>query len=106
MDRAHVRDEASVSAPTMINAPFQGTVQNPALDELCINTIRTLAIDAVQRANSGHPGMPMALAPVAYTLWQKFLRFNPDDALWANRDRFEGGLAQLDPREAVRRALA
>jgi transketolase len=58
------------------------------LDELCINTIRTLAMDAVQRANSGHPGTPMALAPVAYTLWQKFLRMDPDDPTWPNRDRF------------------
>jgi transketolase len=58
------------------------------LDELCINTIRTLAMDAVQRANSGHPGTPMALAPVAYTLWQNFLRIDPDDPKWPNRDRF------------------
>ena len=58
------------------------------LDELCINTIRTLAMDAVQQANSGHPGTPMALAPVVYTLWQQFLRFDPDDPIWPNRDRF------------------
>jgi transketolase len=65
-----------------------GTVDNPARYEICINTIRTLAIDAVQQANSGHPGTPMALAPVAYTLWQSFLRFDPDDPIWPNRDRF------------------
>jgi transketolase len=59
-----------------------------AIDQLCINTIRTLAIDAVQQANSGHPGTPMGLAPVAYTLWQRFLRFDPDDPIWPNRDRF------------------
>jgi transketolase len=53
-----------------------------------INTIRTLAMDAVQTANSGHPGTPVAMAPVAYTLWQRFLRFNPDDPIWPNRDRF------------------
>lgn len=58
------------------------------LDQLCINTIRTLSMDAVQQANSGHPGTPMALAPVAYCLWQRFLRFDPDDPIWANRDRF------------------
>ncbi len=58
------------------------------LDQLCINTIRTLSIDAVQKANSGHPGAPMALAPVAYTLWQNFLRYDPEDPLWPNRDRF------------------
>ncbi len=58
------------------------------LDQLCINTIRTLSMDAVQQANSGHPGTPMALAPVAYTLWQRFLRFDPADPIWPNRDRF------------------
>jgi transketolase len=58
------------------------------LDQLSINTIRTLAIDAVQMANSGHPGTPMAMAPVAYALWQRYLRFDPDDPIWPNRDRF------------------
>ena len=58
------------------------------LDQLTVNTIRTLAMDAVQAANSGHPGTPMALAPVAYCLWQRFLRFDPDDPIWPNRDRF------------------
>jgi transketolase len=58
------------------------------IDELCINTIRTLSIDAIQKANSGHPGTPMALAPVAYTLWQRFLRFDPEEPIWPNRDRF------------------
>ena len=58
------------------------------LDLLSINTIRTLAIDAVQQANSGHPGAPMGLAPVAYSLWQRFLRYDPADPLWPNRDRF------------------
>jgi transketolase len=58
------------------------------LDLLCIDTIRTLAMDAVQKANSGHPGTPMALAPVAYTLWQRVLRFDCDDPSWPNRDRF------------------
>ena len=58
------------------------------LDTLSINTIRTLSMDAVQQANSGHPGTPMALAPVAYALWQRILRFDPDDPIWPNRDRF------------------
>jgi transketolase len=58
------------------------------IDQLCINTIRTLSIDAIQKANSGHPGTPMALAPVAYTLWQRFLRFDPEEPIWPNRDRF------------------
>ncbi len=57
-------------------------------DELAINTIRTLSMDAVQAANSGHPGTPMALAPVAYCIWQRFLRFDPQDPIWPNRDRF------------------
>src|SRR5436190_10659935 len=64
------------------------TGQRTDLDTLCINTIRTLAIDAIQKANSGHPGTPMAMAPVAYTLWQRFLRFDPQDPIWPNRDRF------------------
>ncbi len=58
------------------------------LDQLCINTIRTLSMDAVQAANSGHPGTPMAMAPVVYCLWQRFLRFDPADPIWPNRDRF------------------
>ena len=58
------------------------------LDLLAVNTIRTLSMDAVQRANSGHPGTPMAMAPVAYTLWQRHLRFDPGDPIWPDRDRF------------------
>jgi transketolase len=58
------------------------------IDTTCINTMRTLAMDAVQAANSGHPGTPMALAPVAYCLWQRVLRFDPQDPIWPNRDRF------------------
>jgi transketolase len=58
------------------------------LDQLCINTIRTLSIDAVQQARSGHPGTPMALAPLVYTLWNRVMRFDPHDPIWPNRDRF------------------
>lgn len=58
------------------------------LDQLCINTIRTLAMDAVEKAKSGHPGLPMGAAPMAYTLWTRFLRHNPSDPGWVNRDRF------------------
>ena len=58
------------------------------MDMLCINTIRTLSMDAVQAANSGHPGTPMGMAPVAYCLWQEFLRYDPNDPVWPNRDRF------------------
>jgi transketolase len=63
-------------------------VSQPNLDQLCINTIRTLAIDAVQQANSGHPGAPMGLAPAVYELWHNFLNYDPADPLWPNRDRF------------------
>jgi transketolase len=63
-------------------------VTNAQLDQTCINTIRTLSMDAVQQVNSGHPGTPMAMAPVAYCLWQRILRFDPEDPIWPNRDRF------------------
>src|SRR5262249_29364050 len=66
----------------------QAVLTGKQLETLSINTIRTLSIDAVQKANSGHPGAPMAFAPVAYVLWQKFLRFDPTDPVWPNRDRF------------------
>lgn len=66
----------------------QSVATGSRLDMLSINTIRTLSIDAVQQANSGHPGAPMALAPVAYTLWKQFLRYDPEDPIWPNRDRF------------------
>ena len=66
----------------------QAVVTGKQLDILSINTIRTLSIDAVQKANSGHPGAPMAFAPVAYVLWQQFLRYDPANPVWPNRDRF------------------
>src|SRR5437879_8649445 len=56
--------------------------------QLAINTIRTLSMDAVQQAKSGHPGTPMALAPLVYTLWNRVMRFDPQDPIWPNRDRF------------------
>ena len=56
--------------------------------QLAINTIRTLSIDAVQQAKSGHPGTPMALAPLVYTIWNRVMRFDPEDPIWPNRDRF------------------
>src|SRR4029434_7552372 len=61
---------------------------NPELDQLCINTIRALTLDAVQKANSGHPGLPLGAAPMAYVLWTRFLRHNPRNPKWDNRDRF------------------
>jgi transketolase len=65
------------------------TTLNPAqLDQLSINTIRFLSVDAVQKANSGHPGLPLGAAPMAYVLWTRFLRHNPINPQWPNRDRF------------------
>ena len=58
------------------------------MTQLAINTIRTLSIDAVQQAKSGHPGTPMALAPLVYTIWNRVMRFDPQDPIWPNRDRF------------------
>ncbi len=76
--------EPSAAGPTRITD--QG--REAAVDRLCIDTIRTLAMDAVQKANSGHPGTPMALAPAAYVLWTQFLRHNPRNPGWPDRDRF------------------
>jgi len=66
----------------------EDTHTTPELDQLCINTIRTLALDAVQKANSGHPGLPLGAAPMAYVLWTRFLKHNPKNPKWENRDRF------------------
>src|SRR5438309_2490896 len=79
-----------ISAPKArtISIAFGGLVDSKELDQLCVNTIRTLSMDAVQAANSGHPGTAMALAPVVYTLWQRVLRFDPAHTIWPNRDRF------------------
>jgi transketolase len=73
-----------------MSAPVQkeNSNTNPELDQLCINTIRTLSLDAVQKANSGHPGLPLGAAPMAYVLWTRFLRHNPRNPKWDNRDRF------------------
>src|ERR1043166_7960790 len=66
----------------------QDTNSTPELDQLCINTIRTLTVDAVEKAKSGHPGLPMGAAPMAYVLWTRFMRYNPRNPHWENRDRF------------------
>ena len=68
--------------------PLKSALNASPLDELSINTIRCLAIDAVQKAESGHPGLPMGVAAMAYALWTRFLRFNPRNPQWPNRDRF------------------
>ena len=63
-------------------------MESTQLDQLCINTLRTLSMDMVQKAHSGHPGTPMGAAPTAYCLWQRYLRYDPADPDWPNRDRF------------------
>jgi transketolase len=63
-------------------------LKNKSLDELCVNTLRMLSIDAVQKANSGHPGLPLDASPMAYTLWTHFLKHNPSNPEWYDRDRF------------------
>ncbi len=73
-----------MAVPTALATPLA----LPALDELCINTLRFLAVDMVQKANSGHPGLPLGSATMAYTLWDRLLKFNPRDPLWPDRDRF------------------
>jgi transketolase len=73
---------------SFLSAPDGGAGAGSGIDQLCINTIRTLAMDAVQKAKSGHPGTPMGLAPVAYTLWQNILRYDPAEPRWPGRDRF------------------
>ena len=77
---------------TQTNSTGQGTI-----DDLCINTIRTLAIDAIEAAKSGHPGAPMGLAPAAYVLWTRILKHNPQNPDWVDRDRFvlSGGHASM-----------
>src|SRR5215510_5822140 len=73
-----------------MSAPLQkeNSTTTPELDQLCINTIRALTLDAVQKAKSGHPGLPLGAAPMAYVLWTRFLRHNPKNPKWHNRDRF------------------
>ncbi len=91
---ANTSHESRVGAPAAILEANTGArrgapaAKQEELELLCINTIRTLAMDAVQKANSGHPGTPMALAPVAFVLWDRYLRHNPANPQWPNRDRF------------------
>src|ERR1051326_2729949 len=78
-----MQDTQLMSAPL----PKENSTTTPELDQLCINTIRALTLDAVQKAKSGHPGLPLGAAPMAYVLWPRFLRHNPKDPKWGNRDR-------------------
>ncbi|PSJ60372.1 transketolase [Pseudaminobacter soli (ex Li et al. 2025)] len=86
--KARARSRRGTAASLAPEPKAEERVGAGLIEELSINTIRTLSIDAVQQADSGHPGTPMALAPLVYTLWQDFLRFDPEDAIWPNRDRF------------------
>ena len=70
------------------HASFGKDFTGTELDQLCVNTLRFLAVDAVQKANSGHPGLPMGCADFAYVLWTQFLRHNPANPWWSDRDRF------------------
>src|SRR6185312_11357149 len=79
------RKMSAIASPAMNSSRPMTTAQ---LDQLSINCIRTLSIDAVQQANSGHPGTPMALAPLVYAIWNRVMRFDPKDPIWPNRDRF------------------
>jgi len=85
-----LRSESSTAVPDRKTQMAADPVEraSPSIDELTIDTIRTLTLDAVERAASGHPGTPMGMAPVAYTLWSRFLRYDPDCPDWPNRDRF------------------
>jgi transketolase len=78
----------SADAASCILAPLEIMSAFTSIDELCINTIRTLSIDAVEKANSGHPGLPLGAAPMAYVLWRNYLRHNPRNPHWPDRDRF------------------
>src|SRR6516162_6069326 len=85
---AGTRQEAKMSAVASPALDSPKPMTGAQLDQLSINCIRTLSIDAVQQANSGQPGTPMALAPLIYTLWNRVMRFDPRDPIWPNRDRF------------------
>ena len=84
-----VQGKEQATAGAGLHAGVESEVSEPQrLEQLCITTIRTLAMDAVQKANSGNPGTPMALAPLAFVLWDRYLRHNPRNPHWPGRDRF------------------
>jgi len=86
IENAKLRKTKTMSAPLQTSP--RNTQPNAELDQLCVNTIRTLSLDAVQKAESGHPGLPLGMAPTAYVLWTRYLRHNPQHPKWPNRDRF------------------
>src|SRR5262245_57546227 len=95
IESANERQQVSLASGAGLGAPAsepvresEGRSPSDKKDQLSIDTIRTLSIDAVQRAKSGHPGTPMALAPLVYTIWNRVMRFDPADPIWPNRDRF------------------
>src|SRR5580704_11677007 len=84
----HFHRQREFSMTTVSDAPASASLAKGDITQLCINTIRTLGMDAVQQANAGHPGTVMGIAPVAYSLWNKFLTYDPNGPIWPNRDRF------------------
>src|SRR5213075_315696 len=86
MTESIANDAAAVAAAEEHNEPKIG--EKDKLEELCVNTIRFLAVDAVEKAKSGHPGTPMGLADIAYVIWTEFLHHDPSEPHWENRDRF------------------
>src|SRR5262245_6707216 len=88
MDRGLLMPATVIHGTPTTETAAPVTADRAPLDTLSINTIRTLAIDAIQQANSGHPGTPMGMAPTVFALWQRVLRFDPQDPIWPNRDRF------------------
>src|SRR3982751_2115588 len=81
-------DSTNTATAPRSAGPSSTSEARQSIDDLCINAIRVLSMDAVQKADSGHPGTPMALAPLAYVLWSRHLRYNPANPAWLNRDRF------------------
>src|SRR5579859_6322369 len=86
--RSTVRWIPRQSIGVLMSAAFAAVPATKQLDELCINTLRFLSVDAVQKANSGHPGLPLGAAPMAYVLWTRFLKHHPANPQWPDRDRF------------------
>src|SRR5262245_6427885 len=82
------RPNARSACPNTRGRSLMSATPKQPIDQLAVNTIRMLSMDAVQQANSGHPGTPIALAPLVYTIWQEFLRYDPADPIWPDRDRF------------------
>src|SRR3546814_7244113 len=82
------KDRFACASTSIRRTPMSSTHDPASLDQRCIDTLRFLSVDMVQKADSGHPGLPLGAAPMAYVLWQRFLKHNPANPLWTDRDRF------------------